>query len=71
MVLMPLGLPPALTSFPMAQRRLPLLLLVLASLISLAAFDAVPDQGIHPLAWMASLLPLQLGALLWGLSRQR
>ncbi|MCT0224441.1 hypothetical protein [Synechococcus sp. CS-1328] len=60
-----------MTSFPMALRRLPLLLLVLASLISLAAFDAVPDQGIHPLAWMASLLPLQLAALLWALSRQR
>ncbi|MEA5421873.1 hypothetical protein VB716_01795 [Synechococcus sp. CCY9201] len=55
----------------MALRRMPLLLLVLASLISLAAFNAIPDQGLHPLAWMASLLPLQLAALLWGLSRQR
>ncbi|MEB3264431.1 MAG: hypothetical protein VKJ66_08685 [Synechococcus sp.] len=52
-------------------RRWPLLLLVLAGLASFTAFAAVPDQGLHPLAWLASLLPLQLAALLWALGRQR
>ncbi|MFM7676670.1 MAG: hypothetical protein ACKO5F_14070 [Synechococcus sp.] len=48
-----------------------MLLLVIAGLASFTAFAAVPDQGLHPLAWLASLLPLQLGALLWALGRQR
>ncbi len=77
MVLIPsslpgVGGPPARRSGPVPLlRRWPLLLLVLAGLASFSAFAAVPDQGIHPLAWLASLLPLQLAALLWALGRQR
>jgi hypothetical protein len=45
------------------------LLLVLAALASCGVFAAVPSEGWHPLSVMASLLPLQLGALLWVLAR--
>ncbi|MFY8147775.1 MAG: hypothetical protein ACOVNL_00985 [Prochlorococcaceae cyanobacterium] len=63
---------PGVPSSPVSWlRRWPLLLLVLAGLASFSAFAAVPDEGIHPLAWMASLLPLQLAALLWALGRKR
>ena len=48
------------------------LMLVLAPMASCGVFAAVPSEGWHPLAALAalaSLLPLQLAALLWALSR--
>lgn len=48
--------------------RLLHLLLVGAVLASCAAFASVPSEGWHPLATLASLLPLQLVALFWALS---
>ncbi len=45
------------------------LMLVLAAMASCGVFAAVPSEGLHPLAVLASLLPLQLAALLWALSR--
>ena len=45
------------------------LMLVLAAMASCGVFAAVPSEGWHPLAVLASLLPLQLAALLWALSR--
>lgn len=43
------------------------LLFLLAGLASVTAFAAVPRDGIHPLAVLASLLPLQLAAVLWAM----
>ena len=43
------------------------LLLAGAALASCAAFVSVPGEGWHPLAMLASLLPLQLAALFWAL----
>lgn len=34
--------------------------------LSVVAFGMGPHDGLHPLALMASLLPLQLAALLWA-----
>jgi hypothetical protein len=45
------------------------LLLLLAALASCTVFASVPSEGWHPLAVLASLLPLQLAALLWALSK--
>ena len=45
------------------------LLLLLAALASCTVFASVPSEGWHPLAVLASLLPLQLAALLWAFSR--
>jgi len=45
------------------------LMLVLAALASCGVFASVPSEGWHPLAVLASLLPLQLAALLWAFSR--
>jgi hypothetical protein len=54
------------------------LMLVLAPMASCGVFAAVPSEGWHPLAALAALaaqaararlLPLQLAALLWALSR--
>ncbi|MEY4297608.1 MAG: hypothetical protein RLZZ423_787 [Cyanobacteriota bacterium] len=42
------------------------LILAGAALASCAAFAAVPAEGWHPLALLASLLPLQLAALFWA-----
>ena len=39
-------------------------LIALAALASVAAFAAVPRDGLHPLALLASLLPLQIAALI-------
>ena len=33
--------------------------------LSLTAFGLIPQDAFHPLALMASLLPLQLAALFW------
>ena len=33
--------------------------------LSFGAFALVPHEGYHPLALLASLLPLQLAALFW------
>jgi hypothetical protein len=40
--------------------------LVLGALLSFGAFGLVPRDGLHPLALLASLLPLQLAALFWA-----
>jgi len=51
-------------------KPLPLrLLLMLAAGGSCSLFAALPSDGWHPLGVMASLLPLQLAALFWALSR--
>jgi len=39
--------------------------LLLAAGLSVGAFGLSPDDGLHPLNVLASLLPLQLAALLW------
>jgi hypothetical protein len=49
---------------PALLRRL---LVAAAALASCAAFASVPAEGWHPLAMLASLLPLQLAALFWAL----
>lgn len=51
----------------LSSRRLATLLLVAAALITAATGAAIPADGLHPLAWMAAFLPLQLVALLWAL----
>jgi len=52
-------------------RRLALSLLMGGGLLSCLAMAATPHQGLHPLALMGALLPLQLAALLWtGLQRR-
>ncbi len=52
-------------------RRLSLVLLGGGGLISFLALAATPHDGLHPLALMAALLPLQLAALAWaGLHRR-
>lgn len=48
----------------MVLSPLPMALLVLAAAVAVTAFGAVPRGGLHPLAVLASLLPLQLAALL-------
>ena len=44
--------------------------LLLAALISFGAAGSIPRDGLHPLALLAALLPLQLAALFYGLRRQ-
>ena len=47
--------------------RLGLLPLVMAAVISVGAFGAIPQDGaMHPIALLASLLPLQLAAVFWA-----
>lgn len=53
------------------QRSALAFILALAALISAACFAGIPQDGPHPLALLASLLPLQLAALLWGITRRR
>ena len=48
-----------------------MLLLALASLATFNSFGSSPMDGIHPLAVMASLLPVQLAAVLWLVLRRR
>jgi hypothetical protein len=43
--------------------------LLLAAVLSGMAAAAIPHDGLHPLALMAALLPLQLAALLYVFSR--
>ncbi|MDM7952413.1 MAG: hypothetical protein QUV07_04230 [Cyanobium sp. CZS 25K] len=46
-------------------------LLVGGGLVSFMALAATPHDGLHPLALMGALLPLQLAALAWaGLHRR-
>ncbi|MCH9714795.1 MAG: hypothetical protein K0U63_09650 [Cyanobacteria bacterium] len=52
-----------------ATRRPVLLLLAGAGALSFAAAAAIPHDGLHPLALMAALLPLQLAALLYVFRR--
>jgi len=52
-----------------SERVLPLLPLLAAGLISVGAYGSIPHDGLHPLALMASLLPLQLAALLYVFGR--
>ena len=48
-------------------RLMGLLPLGVAAVLSVAAFGAIPQDGsLHPLALLASLLPLQLAALYWA-----
>ena len=46
-----------------------LVLLAGAAALSWGAAAAIPHEGFHPLAVMAALLPLQLGALLYVFRR--
>ena len=51
----------------LSTRRLALIPLAGAALLSVAAFEAIPQQpGLPLLAVLASLLPLQLAALYWS-----
>jgi hypothetical protein len=50
-------------------RRPVLLLLAAAGALSFASAASIPHDGLHPLALMASLLPLQLAALLYVFRR--
>ena len=52
-----------------ASRIRILLLLVAAGALSFAAGANIPHDGVHPLALMAALLPLQLAALLYVFRR--
>ncbi|MCP9792199.1 hypothetical protein [Vulcanococcus limneticus] len=54
-----------------SQRPGLLAILVLGALVSASCFAAIPAGELHPLALLASLLPLQLAALLWGLIHRR
>jgi hypothetical protein len=47
-------------------RRLALVLVAGGGLVSVLALAATPHDGLHPLALMAALLPLQLAALAWA-----
>lgn len=49
------------------KQPLPCLLLAGAALVSCLVFASIPSEGLHPLATLASLLPLQLAALFWAL----
>ena len=53
------------------QQRLvaPGLVLVLAAMTSAGLFAAMPHQGLPLFALLASLLPLQLAAVLWVVAR--
>jgi hypothetical protein len=50
-------------------RRPALLLLAGAGALSFAAAATIPHDGLHPLALMAALFPLQLAALLYVFRR--
>ncbi|MEA5415168.1 hypothetical protein [Synechococcus sp. BA-132 BA5] len=57
-----------------AGRRPPrpgLVLLVAGGLLSFMALGATAHDGLHPLALMGALLPLQLAALVWALLNRR
>lgn len=48
-----------------AARLTSLVPLLLAAALSCTAVAAIPHEGLHPLALLAALLPLQLAALLY------
>lgn len=50
-------------------RRWRRLVLGLCGLLSTLALGAIPADGLHPLALMAGLLPLQAAGLLWAVAR--
>jgi hypothetical protein len=52
-----------------AQRLTLVVVLALAGGISFASAASIPRDGLHPLALMAALLPLQLAALLYVFRR--
>ena len=52
-----------------AARLSNLVLLSAAAALSFTAVVAIPHEGLHPLALMAALLPLQLAALLYVFRR--
>jgi hypothetical protein len=52
-------------------RRLALTLLVGGGLLTFLSLAAVPHDGLHPLALMGALLPLQLAALVWAALHRR
>lgn len=43
--------------------------LLAAAVLSVLAAAAMPPEGLHPLALLAALLPLQLAALLYAFRR--
>jgi hypothetical protein len=51
--------------------RLGLALLMGGGLVSFMSLGATPHDGLHPLALMGALLPLQLAALAWALLNRR
>jgi len=52
-----------------AQRLTLVVLLALAGAISFVSAASIPHDGLHPLALMAAVLPLQLAALLYVFRR--
>ncbi len=56
-------------SEPSVRRPVLLLLLAAAGALSFSAAASIPHDGLHPLALMAALLPLQLAALLYVFRR--
>jgi hypothetical protein len=50
-------------------RRWRRLVLACCGLLSTLALAAIPADGLHPLALMAGLLPLQVVGLLWGVAQ--
>ncbi|WP_191964771.1 hypothetical protein [Synechococcus sp. RSCCF101] len=56
-----------MTSLP----RIPTAVLALAALGTAGMMAGVPHDRFHPLATQLSLLPLQLGAVIWALGRLR
>lgn len=56
---------------PGLSGRLGLTLLIgLAATVSFSLAGVAVEDGFHPLSLVASLLPLQMAALLWALSRR-
>jgi hypothetical protein len=56
---------------PGLSGRLGLTLLIgLAATVSFSLAGVAVEDGFHPLSLFASLLPLQMAALLWALSRR-
>jgi len=53
------------------QRQALLFTLMLAGLASFSSIAGLPLDGPHPFALLASLMPLALVAMLWGLNRPR
>jgi hypothetical protein len=53
------------------QRPALLFTLMLAGLASFTSIAGLPQDGPHPIALLASLMPLVLVAMLWALKRPR